>query len=259
MSNKRKKQAKGMTIVFSAIMAAGITCMCLAGRDMPTNVKAYSAEPMRNVVSEASCDYGQEGIVKSTTYEISAVNTKLASRGKIVGLDTYSEVEPVSEDAFVGDIVEGVISSETSETMTQEEVKENKVPAWNEVEYGSDLYYLSKLIMGESEGEPYEGKVAVGNVVMNRVNSSLFPDTVKDVIYQKFNGTWQFSVCGGNRRIDLTPNADSIRAAYDVLYNGAKADGMTDNVLYFNTFGKWWKGVVLWKWIGGHAFAKQVG
>lgn len=49
----------------------------------------------------------------------------------------------------------------------------------------SDAYLLGAIIQCEAEGEPYEGKLAVGSVVLNRVKSSYFPNTITGVIYQK--------------------------------------------------------------------------
>lgn len=49
----------------------------------------------------------------------------------------------------------------------------------------SDLYLLAKTIYAESRGEPYTGQVAVGAVILNRVKSSQFPNTVAGVVYQK--------------------------------------------------------------------------
>lgn len=53
----------------------------------------------------------------------------------------------------------------------------------------SDLRYLTAIIYCESGNQSYKGKVAVANVVLNRVNSSKYPNTIKKVIYQK----WQFT------------------------------------------------------------------
>ena len=47
-----------------------------------------------------------------------------------------------------------------------------------------DVALLSALVYGESRGEPYEGQVAVANVLFNRINSNYYPDTVHDVAYQ---------------------------------------------------------------------------
>ena len=52
-------------------------------------------------------------------------------------------------------------------------------PAWRE----DELYWLSRIISAESQGEPWEGKIAVGNVVLNRVASPDFPDTIYGVIF----------------------------------------------------------------------------
>ena len=49
----------------------------------------------------------------------------------------------------------------------------------------NDKELLARLVSAEAKGEPYAGKVAVATVVLNRVDSSKFPDTVKGVIYQK--------------------------------------------------------------------------
>jgi len=95
-------------------------------------------------------------------------------------------------------------------------------------ERSEDLYWLSRIIHSEAQGESYEGKVAVGNVIMNRVSSSQFPNTIKGVVFDKQHGYTQFSpVIDGT--IYNTPGADSIRAATEVL-NGARPVG---NALYF--------------------------
>jgi N-acetylmuramoyl-L-alanine amidase len=80
----------------------------------------------------------------------------------------------------------------------------------------TDLYWLSRIINAEAEAEPYNGKVAVGNVILNRVHSSDFPNTIKGVIFDYYQGIPQFSpVADGT--IYNTPSADSIRAAKDAL------------------------------------------
>lgn len=57
---------------------------------------------------------------------------------------------------------------------------------------------LAKNIYYESATESYEGKLAVANVVMNRVNSPQYPKTVCEVVYQKIKNTYQFSWVGQN-------------------------------------------------------------
>ncbi len=74
-----------------------------------------------------------------------------------------------------------------------------------------ELYWLSRIIMAESGGEPFEGKVLVGNVVLNRVSSSEFPSTVFDVIFDAKYGV-QFSPTV-NGMIYREPSSDSLNAA----------------------------------------------
>lgn len=76
----------------------------------------------------------------------------------------------------------------------------------------SETYLLGRLVHGEARGEPYVGKVAVAAVVLNRVKSPSFPNTISGVIYQ--SGAFD-AVSDG--QINLTPDEDSLRAARDAL------------------------------------------
>ena len=83
----------------------------------------------------------------------------------------------------------------------------------------TESYLLGRLVHGEARGEPYVGKVAVAAVVLNRVRSPLFPNTIAGVIYQA--GAFD-AVADG--QINLTPDEDSLRAARDAL-NGWDPSG----------------------------------
>ncbi len=74
-----------------------------------------------------------------------------------------------------------------------------------------DYYWLAQIINAESGNEPFEGKIAVGNVILNRVRSPQFPDTIYDVIFDNRNGT-QFTPTA-NGAIYRTPNEESRLAA----------------------------------------------
>lgn len=94
--------------------------------------------------------------------------------------------------------------------------------------YGADdLYWLSRIISAESRGEPLVGKIAVGNVVLNRVKSDEFPDTIYEVI---FDSRWggQFEPVR-NGTVYNTPTEESVLAAKLVL-DGANTAGES---LYF--------------------------
>ncbi len=91
-----------------------------------------------------------------------------------------------------------------------------------------DIYWLARIIEAEAGGEPFIGKVAVGNVILNRVNHSQFPNTVYGVIFDKQYGYTQFSpVIDGT--IYNTPSAESMRAA-EAAANGQRPVG---SALYF--------------------------
>ncbi len=92
------------------------------------------------------------------------------------------------------------------------------------VSSSSNQYLLARLIYAEARGESYKGKVAVGAVVLNRVRSSQFPNTLSGVIYQK--NAFE-SVTNGS--INNTPDNDCIRAAKEAM-NGWDPTG---GCLYF--------------------------
>lgn len=114
-----------------------------------------------------------------------------------------------------------------------------------------ELLLLSKLVTGEARGESYEGQVAVAAVVINRVKDPRFPNSIKDVIYQKN----AFSVVK-NGSINLQPTESAYSAAQDALYG----KDPTDKAIYF-----WNPDIATCKWIkklnpylriGNHVFAK---
>ncbi len=76
----------------------------------------------------------------------------------------------------------------------------------------SDLYLLAKCIYAEARGESYTGQVAVGAVILNRVASSQFPNTISGVIYQKNAFT---AVSDG--QINLSPDKTAMNAAQDAM------------------------------------------
>jgi len=114
----------------------------------------------------------------------------------------------------------------------------------------ADHRLLSKLVYAEARGEPYKGQVAVAAVVLNRVASSSFPNTISGVIYQ----SGAFS-CVSNGQINRTPNASAIRAALDAM-NGWDPTG---GCLYFynpaGTSDRWIRTRTTKTVIGNHRFA----
>lgn len=89
---------------------------------------------------------------------------------------------------------------------------EGKKPNGNSNYTSSDLYLLAKCIYAEARGESYTGQVAVGAVVLNRVKSSSFPNTISGVIYQRHAFT---AVSDG--QINLSPDQTAMNAAQDAM------------------------------------------
>lgn len=97
----------------------------------------------------------------------------------------------------------------------------------DQVYWDGSVLWLSRIIHAESRGEPLLGKIAVGNVVMNRVESYQFPNTIYSVIFDKKYGIQFTPVATG--AIYNNPTEESIRAAKMVL----EGTSVNDGVLYF--------------------------
>ncbi len=89
-----------------------------------------------------------------------------------------------------------------------------------------DVYLLAKCVYAESRGEPYTGQVAVAAVVLNRVRSSSFPNTIAGVIYQPYAFT---AVADG--QINLEPNQSAYNAVRDAMNGWDPTNGC---LYYFN-------------------------
>ena len=115
----------------------------------------------------------------------------------------------------------------------------------------ADIDLLAKCVYAEARGEPYTGQVAVAAVVLNRVKSASFPNTISGVIYQPYAFT---SVNDG--QIKLTPNQSAYNAAKDAMNGWDPTYGC---LYYYNPVtatSKWiWSRTVVVK-IGKHNFAK---
>lgn len=117
----------------------------------------------------------------------------------------------------------------------------------------SDVQLLARAINGEARGEPYEGQVAVGAVILNRVRDSRFPNTIAGVIYQPGAFT---AVSDGQINVPIDENSTVVKAARDALNGWDTTEGA---VYYFNpntATNKWiWSRPVI-KTIGKHRFCK---
>ena len=194
-------------------------------------------------------------IVKGdTTANIKAVQTRLATLGYytykvdgIWGSRTKKAVKKFQRD--YGLTADGIVGARTEKalkiTLTGKSSRsKNNVSSAN-------LDLLAKCVYAEARGEPYTGQVAIAAVVLNRVKSSSFPNTVSGVIYQKNAFT-----CVSDGQINLTPNASAYSAAKDALNGWDPTNGC---LYYYNpatATSKWiWSLKVELK-IGKHSFAR---
>ena len=172
-------------------------------------------------VTYALSKYGSRGD------EVTKIQTKLKRWGYyygnidgIYGSQTLSAVRLFQSKN--GLVVDGIAGPKTLAAMGIFTSTGNN----NSSSSNSDLNLLAHLVYSEARGEPYRGQVAVAAVVLNRVKSSSFPNTVAGVIYQK----GAFSVVADGQ-INLAPNQTAISAAQDAI-NGW--DPTYGAIYYFN-------------------------
>lgn len=135
-------------------------------------------------------------------------NGRIVYSGKeniIIDGSTYIPIRSISK--VLGATVDWDNETKTAIVVRDGESFESADSFYN----SSDLYWLSKIINAESEGEPLEGKIAVGNVVLNRVRNPEFPDNVYDVVFDRKGGVQFTPVANG--AIYNQPNDESILAA----------------------------------------------
>lgn len=117
----------------------------------------------------------------------------------------------------------------------------------------SAIQLMARAINGEARGEPYEGQVAVGAVILNRVKDSRFPNTISGVIYQSGAFT---AVADGQINAPISEGSTVYKAAQDAMNGWDPTSGC---VYYFNpntATNKWIWSRPLVKTIGKHRFCK---
>lgn len=191
--------------------------------------------------ASALSSYGSRGT------EVRAIQEKLKERGLyngsidgVYGSQTQKAVKAFQKQQ--GLTQDGIAGPATLKRLG---ITIGKMPAATE----ANVYLLARIISAEARGEPYSGQVAVGAVVLNRVEHPSFPDTLSGVIYQ--DGAFTAIVDG---QFDQ-PIADSAyRAARDAL-NGQDPSGGA--IYYYNpdkTSNKWIRTRPVIKRIGAHLF-----
>lgn len=195
---------------------------------------------------EVLSKYGSRGS------EVTQIQTKLKRwgyyKGNIDGIYGSQTVEAVKYFQRKNNLaVDGIAGKNTLEAMGIFNSSSSSSSSSN----SSNLNLLARVIYGEARGEPYTGQVAVGAVVLNRVRSSSFPNTISGVVYQK--GAFD-AVSDG--QINLTPNSTAKKAAQDALNGWDPSYGA---IYYFNpstATNKWIWSRPMTVTIGRHRFCK---
>lgn len=139
-----------------------------------------------------------------------------------------SEFESESLESVTIQITPEPTTSQSEQEVQPEEEVEETQPYYPEFTYSKDWdyedsYLLAKIAMAEAEGESIQRKTLVILVVLNRVWSDEFPDTIEEVIFQKYNGVYQFSpVIPGGRWWTTEPNEDcweAVRIVQEAVYD----------------------------------------
>ena len=200
-----------------------------------------------NLAVETLSKYGSRGS------EVTQIQTKLKRWGYYSGsIDGIYGTQTVNAVKYFqrknGLTVDGIAGPATLKAMGITSSSSNSSSSSS---YNSNLNLLARVIYGEARGEPYTGQVAVGAVVMNRIKSSSFPNTLAGVVYQ--SGAFDAVKDG---QVNLTPNSTAKKAAQDAMNGWDPSYGA---IYYFNpstATNKWIWSRPMTVTIGKHRFCK---
>lgn len=229
----KNKSLKSIVILLIILLFVGLSIFVISNINNGSEVEALSK-------------YGSRGS------EVTQIQTKLKRwgyyKGNIDGIYGSQTVEAVKYFQRKNNLaVDGIAGKNTLEAMGIF----NSSSSGSSSSNSSNLNLLARVIYGEARGEPYTGQVAVGAVVLNRVRSSSFPNTISGVVYQK--GAFD-AVSDG--QINLIPNSTAKKAAQDALNGWDPSYGA---IYYFNpatATNKWIWSRPMTVTIGRHRFCK---
>ena len=208
-------KAKKTGVVFASALL-GLTCIALPARALAE--RSYSAYGVEQTVEVAVLKQGSKGS------EVKEVQRRLKEWGYykgevdgVFGAGTKSAV--IAFQKKNGLTADGVVGKSTYKalgmTSSYEILAGQSAQSGAQAQGGyssSEVYLLARTIYAEGRGEPYTGQVAIGAVVLNRVENAAFPNTISGVVYQKHAFT---AVSDG--QINLTPNETAMKAARDAI------------------------------------------
>ena len=203
------------------IVIAIIASIILVISLITTGIIIYKNK-QQNATVETLSKYGSRGS------EVTQIQTKLKRWGYYSGnIDGIYGTQTVNAVKYFqrknGLTADGIAGPATLKAMG---IMTSSSSSSSSSSYNSNLNLLSRVIYGEARGEPYTGQVAVGAVVMNRIKSSSFPNTLSGVVYQ--SGAFDAVKDG---QVNLTPDSTAKKAAQDAMNGWDPSYGA---IYYFN-------------------------
>ena len=228
------------------IVIAIIASIILVISLITTGIIIYKNK-QQNATVETLSKYGSRGS------EVTQIQTKLKRWGYYSGnIDGIYGTQTVNAVKYFqrknGLTADGIAGPATLKAMG---IMTSSSSSSSSSSYNSNLNLLSRVIYGEARGEPYTGQVAVGAVVMNRIKSSSFPNTLSGVVYQ--SGAFEAVKDG---QVNLTPDSTARKAAQDAMNGWDPSYGA---IYYFNpstATNKWIWSRPMTVTIGKHRFCK---
>ena len=209
-------------------------------------VCAFLQEDESQVADAAVLKQGSKGDL------VKEVQTKLIKWGYLTGradgiFGAKTKTAVIKFQRKNGLTADGVIGTRTAQALGIS--LSSNTSSSSQTTSSTNLNLLARVVYGEARGEPYTGHVAVAAVVLNRVKSSSFPNTVAGVVYQ--SGAFD---CVSDGQINLTPNQSAYNAARDALNGWDPTYGC---LFYYNprtATSKWMLSRTVKLNIGNHAF-----
>ena len=225
-------------IVFALILAFSCTALVSVVAVKPTTQTVYAVQVLKQGSRGNDVKTMQQKL-KNWGYYKGAVDGIFGSQTKQAVL-YFQRKNGLTADGIVGKKTLAALGMSTSSST-------GATSSYSD----ADIYLLARLIYGEARGESYVGQVAVGAVVMNRIRSASFPNTMSGVIYQRYAFT---AVDDG--QINLTPNETAKKAAQDAINGWDPSYGA---IYYYNpatATSSWIFTRQTTVTIGNHVFAK---
>jgi N-acetylmuramoyl-L-alanine amidase len=242
-----------MVIVSGIIL---VSIICLAARDFGGSGKnnvSGNYEKSENEINTDTDDTDANAIIQDLKHaSIMPIETEelgLANNNDSVNAGTSTQadkgteevtsqvqneevvVENVTEATTIENVVETVATESVAETTASENYME-ETAAYTSVDFEiseSDYYWLTKIVEAEAGDQDEIGKILVANVIINRVKSEKFPNTIQTVIFENDGRTYQFEPVKNGRIYDMTPASSTINCV-DRAING---EDYSEGALYF--------------------------